>query len=61
MRSLTALGRKLLQSVAGVAGMLQYHLPDGSRTTGMDAFTHNAGGVADTVFIARVFDGGMGS
>lgn len=56
--TLTALGKKLLQSVAGVDGMLQYHLPDGCRMTGMDAVIHNAGGATDTAFIVRVFNGG---
>lgn len=58
MRSLTALGKNLLQNVAGVARMLQYHLPDGWGMTRIDAVTHNAVGVADTAFLLRVFDGG---
>ncbi|KAK3574175.1 hypothetical protein QTP86_003829 [Hemibagrus guttatus] len=48
VRSLTASGKKLLQSVAQVAKMLLYHLPDGMGMTGMDAVTHNASGIAYT-------------
>lgn len=61
MRSLTASGKKLLQSVAQMAKMLQYHLPDGVGMTGMDAVTHNAGGIAYTEFNVWVFDEGMDS
>lgn len=44
-----------------MAGLLQYHLPDVCRMTGMDAATHNADGVADTAFVMSRFDGGRKS